>query len=130
MQLDSPRVLRQPRLPLFIEPMARPIIDDEEDLSRGVLFHQVKQESMERAPVEDLGKPIREARIMKLDGAKNMRRLAEPVRIHARLNADARPGLVQGAVEPEARFILEDYDAAAGRRFFLIAGNRLRIQSA
>jgi hypothetical protein len=62
------------------------------------------------------------------DGAVHVRHLALAERIDARLHADARPRDVERAVEPEARLVLEHHDAAAGPRFFLIAGRRARSQ--
>lgn len=130
MELDSVRVPRQPSPSLFVEAVARSIVDDEENLSGRVLLDEAEQELMERSPVEHLGKLIREARILQFNGTKDMRRFAEPVCIDTRLSTNARPCRMQCAVEPEARLVLEDHEATARGRFFLIAGNRLRIQSA
>ena len=130
MQLDTLRIFRQPYPPLFVEPVPGCIVDDEKDLSSGVALDQSYQKAMERSAVEDFGELIREARVMQRDRAKDMRCFAETIGIYARLHADSGPGLMQGPIEPEARFIRKDDDASAGCGFFLIRGNLVRIQSA
>lgn len=94
MQLDSLRVLRQPSFPLIVEPVARAVVDDQKDLLRRIPLDDPDQKLMERVAVENPGKLIREARIMERNGSKDMRCFTQAKRIDARLNADARPGLM------------------------------------
>ena len=74
---------------------------------------------MEGVAVEDVGELEREVGIPKGNGTKDVGRLALTVGVYAGLCPDRRPCLVEGSVEPEARLVLKDDDAAAGRGFFL-----------
>jgi hypothetical protein len=130
MQLDPVPVLREPRLSFLVEPVARPVVDDEEDFPSRVSRDEPLQEVVERLAVEDIGELVREAGVVKGDRAVDVSGLTEAVRIDPRLDSDPRPGPMKGAVEPEASFVLEDYDAPTGGGFFFIAGNRFRSQSA
>jgi hypothetical protein len=53
-----------------------------------------------------------------------------PKSIYVRLEADARPGSMKTAVEPEARLVAEHHESATCEGLFLIAGNVLRSQVA
>ena len=44
MKLHPVLVLRQPRFSGIVEPVARPVIDDQKDLSRAIGSHQIHQE--------------------------------------------------------------------------------------
>jgi hypothetical protein len=61
---------------------------------------------------------------------EHMRGLSQSVRLNVGLLSDASPCSVKAAVEPEACFVSEENYSAAGASFFLIAGRRLRTQTA
>jgi hypothetical protein len=89
------------------------------------------EEVQERHGSEDLGELVNEPRsLLDGDGTEDMGRLAHAEGVDARLLSNRRPGPVKAPVEPEARFVLERYDAAAAGRFFLIWGNVSRSQTA
>ena len=85
---------------------------------------------MERVAVEHGSEAVVEARVLDGHRPEDMCRLAQTVGRHTRLHADARPGLVQRAVQPEARLVLEQDYALASLGFFLIAGSRSFIHTA
>ncbi len=128
-QLDSVRVFSEPRLPLVVEPMARPIVDDEEDFPRRVLLNQLFEKLVKRVPVEDWRESEGEVSVLEGDGAEDVRRLPEPEGVHARLHSDSRPRLVQGPVEPKTGLVPEHHNAATSSGFFLMAGKRWCTQS-
>jgi hypothetical protein len=122
-------MLGEPSLSDGVELVAWPVVDDEEHLATRAPAHQLLGEDEEHLAVEDLGELVDEVRpALDREGAVHVRRLPLAERVDARLDADARPGDVERAVEPEARLVLEHHDAAAGPRFFLIAGRRTRSQ--
>ncbi len=107
MKLHPVLVLRQPRLSRIVEPVARPIIDDQKDLPRAIRSHQIHQKQMEGMPVEHVDESVREGRVVRGDRPNHVRGLAFAKGIYARLDTHRRPGLMQRAVEPEARLVLE-----------------------
>ena len=129
-QFDFVRVPREPFLACVVEPVARPVVDDQEELAGGVLGNELEKEFVESVPIEDGREAVREVGILERDGAEDMRRLPHPEGIDTRLMAYPRPGLVECSVEPEARFVLEEDEAAAGVRFFFKAGKRTFSQMA
>lgn len=124
MQFDPVRVGEQPFFARVVEPVAGPVVDDEEDLPSRVLRGQLKQKLVESVSVEDGREAIREVRVLEGDRTEDMGGLSRSVCVDARLMAYARPGLVERSIEPEARFVFEEDDAAAGGCLFLSAGNR------
>jgi len=121
-KLDAVTVGGEPLLADRIEIVAGPVVDDEEDLAAEAA-DEVPEELQEGRPTEPLRELVNEARLLlKGDGAKDMSRLAHAKCRHARLLADPRPGVVQRAVEPEARLVAEHHDTATGVRFFLSLG--------
>src|SRR5919204_617747 len=129
-QLDLVAVLPKPRLPSVVEPVAGAVVDDEEDLPRGVLRDELLQELVEGLAVEHCRKAVGELGVVERHRAEDVRGLAKAIGVNPRLVADARPRLVQCAIEPEAGLVLENHDAAAGAGFFLMAGSFLRSQRA
>lgn len=129
-QFDLLGVLREPCLPLVVEPVAGAVVDDEEELARGVLGGELQQKLVEGVSVEDGREAVGEVGVFERDSAEDVGRLSLPEGIDARLLAYARPGLVESSIEPEAGFVLEEDDAATGRRFFFSAGKRCLIQMA
>lgn len=131
MQLDLVAVLREPCLPWGIEPVAWPIVEDQEHLSPLMLRDEQLQELVEGVAVEHVGELVGELRLL-LDGegAKDVGSLPFAEGVDSGLNAFSRPRLVQRAVEPEAGFVLEDYDSVSGSGFFLISGRRSSTQVA
>ena len=130
LELDAMAIRREPLLPFLVEVMAGAVVDDQEDLASSAM-NEPFEELEERALVEDRRELILEARpALDRDRAEDVGGLAQAVRVDAWLSADRRPGPVQAAVEPEAGFVLERYDAATGCSFFLIAGKVRRSQTA
>lgn len=131
MQLDLVAVRAQPVLSMLGKVVRRSVVDDEEELRSCVLRDELLQINEESFPVEDVGEAVREIGLL-FEGQRPVHvcGLAKPERVDARLNANARPCLVERAVEPEAGFIFEGYEAATCRSFFLIAGSCSRSQSA
>ena len=123
MQLDFLGVRLEPCLARVVEPVTGPVVDDEEELAGRVLGCELQQEFVEGVPVEDRREAIGEVGVLKRDSAEDVGGLPLAEGVDARLLAYARPSLMEGSVEPEARFVLEEDDAATGSRFFLIAGN-------
>jgi len=130
MQLDAVGVAREPDAAVYIEPMPRPIVDDEEDLSSAISSYEELEEEVKRVPVEDGRELVSESCVVKRDGPEDMRSLAEPEGVYSRLDADAAPRLVESAVEPEAGLVFEEDDASASSSLFLIAGKRTRSHAA
>jgi hypothetical protein len=129
-QLDPMAVLVEPTLTVGREPVAGAVIDDEKDLATKVSTDELLQEQQEGLAVEDRREHVCQSRLVERHRAVDVRGLAQAVRVDAGLHADSRPGAVEAAVLPEARLVLENYDAAAPRRFFLIAGSRSRTHTA
>lgn len=130
-KLNPMPVLREPRFAVRVEVVAWTVVDDEEYLPAAAATNEVLQEAEERDGIKDRRELVDEKRSrLNGDDAVHMGRLAHTERVDARLLADAGPGTVQGAVEPEACFVAERYDAPAGCRFFLIAGKVVRNQLA
>ena len=86
------------------------------------------EEHEEGAAVEDLGKAEDALGLIEGNRPEDVRRLAQAEGVYPWLNADQRPGPMQGAVLPEAGLVFEDNYPSAARRFFLIAGSRTRSQ--
>lgn len=128
MQFDPVGVLRQPRFSVVVEPVEGGVVDDEEDLATGIRVDELKQELVEGVPVEDLSEPIGKLRRIELDSAIDVPRLAVAEGVDAGLYSDPRPRLVQGAVEPEARLVLEENYSSALSSFFFISGSRWESQ--
>jgi len=118
----------QPFFALLGEVVARSVVDDEEDLLTSVLGNKALEEREERLAIEYISKPVGEAGSPKFNASIQMSGLALAEGIYARLRADASPGLVERAVEPEAGFVFEEHNTSTPSRFFLIAGNRFLIQ--
>lgn len=111
--------------------MAGTVVDDQEDLSARVLLNEFLQEQMKRVPVENVCELVREpGGLLKRERSVNVGGLPQTIGVDAGLDTSSRPGLVERSVEPEARFVLEDYDASACSGFFFISGRRSRIQVA
>src|ERR1700679_1420876 len=110
--------------------MARSVVDDEEELAGSVLAEQELQEFPKGRAVEDGRKLVTETCIVQGEGAEDVSGLAHPVRVDPRLHAYTAPGLVKRAIQPEARFVLEEDYPSARSRFFLMAGNVFRSQNA
>lgn len=130
MQLEQVPVRREPFLPLIVEVVGGAVVDDQEELPRAVLRDELLQVDEEGLTVEDLGEPEGEIGFVERDRSIDVRRFSQSEGVDARLKTDSRPGLMEGAIEPKARFVLEGYEAAAARGFFLIAGSRSRSQMA
>ena len=129
MQLDAAPIRREPAFCFFVEAMAGAIVDNEKDLSTPTVNERL-EELQERAAVEFRRKLVGEARpFFDRQSAIDVAGLPHSVRVDSRLNTDGRPSPVEASIEPEAGFVLEGYDAAAGRCFFLMAGNVVRSQT-
>lgn len=130
MYFDLVRIGGEPLLPGFVEPVARPIVDNKEDLARRVGVYQALRELVERVAVEDVRELVGEAGLIQANGAEYMGRLPQAEGIYSRLDADFGPGLVESPVEPEAGLVFEYDDAAGLCRFFFISGSRSLSQAA
>lgn len=130
MQFDEVGVVVQPLLSLVVEVMAGCVVDNEEDFAWRMPAHEAPQELAESGAVEDWREPVREAGFIEGNGTEQVRGFAQSIGIDAGLDTHARPGAMETAVLPEARFVLENYNSATGPRFFLIRGNRSRSQIA
>ncbi len=126
---DAMAVLAKPLFADFLKVVARPVVDDEKDLATGISRNEQLQKSEKRFTVEFGSKLIGEPRIPKADGAKDMGGLPLAEGVDARLKPDSGPGPMEGSVEPETGFILEENCSSASGGFFLIAGNRFLSQS-
>ena len=103
-QLDAATVVSEPGLAVDVEVVARAVVDDEEELAT-MARHQLAQEREEGPAVEHIGEPVVELRVLDGERAEDVGRLPQPVGVDAGLFADARPGLMERAIEPEARFV-------------------------
>jgi len=130
MQFDAMAILAKPCSTGFVEPVARPVVDHEEQFSSSIAPDEQLQEEVERVTVEDRSELIREPRIVQCDRTEDVRRLAEPECVHSRLHANATPRLMERSVEPEACFVFEEDHTSAGAGFFLRAGNSFRSHAA
>jgi hypothetical protein len=130
MQLNAVGVAREPCATLYVEPVPRPIVDDEKELLSAISTDEELEEEMKRVPVEDGRELVGEARVVEGDGSENVRGFAKPEGIYSWLDADAAPRLMESAVEPEARLVFEDDDATASASLFLIAGRLVRSHAA
>lgn len=130
MELYPMAVLAEPPLALIIETVARPVVEDQEDLATAST-HKPFEEAQERRRLEDRCELVGEPwSFLDRDSSEDVSRFAHAEGIDTRLVPDWRPRPVKTAVEPEARLVLERYDTAAAGRFFLIRGNVLRNQTA
>jgi hypothetical protein len=124
------KIRTEPLLSFRRQVVAGCVVDDEEDLAASVLGCQSLQERPESLSIEDIGKPIGEARLDEANRGKQVGSLPLTICVDPWLTAEARPRSVQRAVEPEAGLVLEkDYPATGGRLFF-IPGNVVRSQYA
>ena len=130
MQLDAVCVGREPGTARWVEPVARPVVDNEKDLAAAVAAHQQAQEVVESPAVKHWRELIGEPGVVQREGSVDVGSLAQPVRVYARLDSNSTPRLVERAIEPEACLVFEQDDAATPGRFFLIAGKRVRSQAA
>jgi hypothetical protein len=89
------------------------VVDDQEDLATRVAKHELPQELPEGDAVEHRDEAERELGSVERNRAEDVRGLAQPIRIDARLLPDARPRAMQASVLPEAGFVLEHDDASA-----------------
>lgn len=129
-KLDAVPVRRKPGLGLFVEPMARTVVDDQEDLP-ATAANEFLEEQQKRVAIEDRRELVIKARPrFDRDRSEYVPGPALTVGIDPGLLSDWCPGPVQAAIEPEACFVLERYDATASRGFFLIFGNVSRSQTA
>lgn len=128
-QRDAARVLGEPLLPFLVEVVAGAVVDDQENLATAVLRDEVLEEAQERLTVEDLGELEGKARVGEAHGSVDVGSLSLAEGVDAWLVPDARPGSVEGSVEPETGLVLEENHPTASRRFFLIAGNRSSSQT-
>jgi len=124
MQLDLVAIACEPCFPGIIKPVARPVVHHKEDLLRSVVFDQLLQKEVERVTIEDLSELIDKLPVLDRYGAEYMCGLPQSIGRHPELNPDRRPGLMERAVQPEARLVLENELSTALRDFFSIAGNR------
>jgi hypothetical protein len=127
---DTVAIGGQPNASRFVEPVAGPVVDDEEDFSSSVTTHEQLEKLVERVAVEDRSELIREARVVQTHRAEHVSGLSCAVGVYARLDANTTPRLVERAVEPEAGFVLEDNGTSTGGGFFLMAGNVVRSHAA
>ena len=130
MKLDFIGIGGQPGLSCIIQPVAGPVVDDQEDFLRRMDSHQLFEELVEGVAVEDVRELVRERGSFEADGPEDVGRLSEPEGIYPRLDPDLGPGLVERSVEPEAGLVLEDDRPSASSRFFFISGRRSLIHFA
>jgi hypothetical protein len=98
--------------------VAGPVVDDQEHLATDSA-HDLLEEDEECLGVEHRGELMQEPRpFFESDDAKDMRGLAHPEGVYARLLTDSRPSSMERTVEPEARLVTEGDDAAALARCF------------
>ena len=113
----------EPDFAVFVEVMARAVVDDEERLAAPTSPDDLFEEAQESRSIEDGRELVEEAwSQLERDDAEDMRRLAHTERVYSRLAADSGPRLVERPVEPEAGFVAVGDDSSALPRFFLIAG--------
>lgn len=98
------------------------VIHHQEYFAPVILGDQSFEKGQKATGIKDLGELEGELRRAQADGREQVGRLTRAKRINPRLLTYARPGSMQRAVEPEAGFVFEQNDAAAGRGFFFIAG--------
>src|SRR5262245_24594353 len=123
-------VFREPSLAVLVEVVARPVVDDQEHLA-ATAAHDLLQEVEESGAVEYRGELVQEPRSrLQRHHAEDVGGLAHPEGIYTRLLTHPSPGLVERAIEPEARLVAEGNDATALSGFFLIAGKVWRSQVA
>src|SRR5262249_44912183 len=123
-------VFGEPALAVLVEVVAGPVVDDQEHLA-ATAAHDLLEEVEEGAAVEHGGELVQEPRSrLQRHHAEDVGGLAHPERIYARLLTHPSPGLVERAIEPEARLVAEGDNTAALSGFFLIAGKVLRSQVA
>lgn len=82
-------ILCEPLLAFVFKIVTRPIVDNEEHLSRRILRDQVLQELQKGLPVENLCELKREARLVEADRSENVCGLALSEGIDAWLKSDA-----------------------------------------
>src|SRR4051812_7768375 len=115
MERDAVAIVAQPALAVLLELVTGRVVDDEEDLATVVTLNELPQELEERGPIEHVREPERELGGVERNRTEDVRGLARPVGVDARLNPDARPGAMQASVLPEAGFVLEDDNTTASR---------------
>ena len=129
-KLDAVAVGREPSSPGLVEPVARAVVDHEEDLSSSIAPDQKFQKLVERVAIEHDRKLVGKPRIVQRDGAENVGCFPRAIGIYPRLDSDGAPRLVERSVKPEAGFVLEENGAPTCGGFFLIAGNVVLNHSA
>ena len=82
------------------------------------MFNELEQKQVEGVTVENVGELIDELPVLDRYGAKDVSGLSQSVGRHAGLNPDGRPGLMECAIEPEARLVLEHEFSTACSDFF------------
>ena len=127
-ELDAALVSPKPCRAVVLEDVARTVVDDDEELASSARRDELAEEYEERLAVEDIGEAVLEPGVGEPECAVDMSCFPLPICVYARLFADARPRLVERAVEPEARLVEEEDDSPSAGGFFLIAGSRLFTQ--
>lgn len=130
MQLDFFGVLFQPILAGVVEPVTRPIVDDQEQLPWRIFGDELLEELVECVAVKDRREAVGEIGILERDGSEDVGRLPQSICVDTWLVAYPGPGLVESSIEPETRLVLEEDDSAACGGLFFRAGNRSRSQTA
>jgi hypothetical protein len=103
MGFDAMAILARLTLALVVEPVAGPVVDDEEDFATVVPTHELTQELEERGAVEHRREPERElGSVEGVEGnrAEHVRGLPQSIGVDTRLSADPRQWDA-GAVPPE-----------------------------
>lgn len=114
-ELQATAVGREPGCAVAIEVVTGTMVDDEKDFPSRPADEQ-PEKLPEGLRIEDRRTLIVEpGPLLQGECAEDVRGLAHPTRVDAGLDADARPGLVQRPVEPEAGLVLvHDYAAVRG----------------
>lgn len=125
-QLDTVAIFDEPASSCLVDVVAWPIVDDQEHLAATSTAYDLLEEGKEGAGVEHRRELVQErGAFFEGDDAKDVRRLAHPKGIYARLLAHPQPSSIERPVEPEARLVPEGNNAAALAGFFLPeAGSR------
>lgn len=104
------------------------IVDNEEYLSAAGPPDELFEEGEERRAVEYRGEAVDECSVVERNRPEDVSCLSLAVGINTRLMATPCPCPVQGAIQPETGFVLEENYASAAGGFSLIAGSRVRSQ--
>lgn len=105
MQTYAAAVLAKPLYPLLFQAVERGVIDDEKHLAAMVSADEQSQEPPEGVAIKSLCELVGETRVSQMDGAEDVSCLSLTVGVDSGLLSAPSPGLMERAVEPEARLV-------------------------